>query len=78
VAQWKASNDPSGRLIASHNSATPANADDGAHANGNGAVAKGNGHVNGAVANGNGNGAVASGSGHVNGKANGKANGTLE
>jgi asparagine synthase (glutamine-hydrolysing) len=80
VAQWKASNDPSGRLIASHNSATPAKADDGAHANGNGngavangnsAVANGNGHVNG-------NSAVANGNGHVNGAANGKANGALE
>jgi asparagine synthase (glutamine-hydrolysing) len=86
VAQWKASNDPSGRLIASHNSATPVH-DDGAHANGNGngngavangnngAVANGNGHVNGTA---NGNGAVANGNGHVNGAANGKANGALE
>jgi len=66
VAQWKSSNDPSGRLITSHNSATPAHANgNGAVANGNGAVANGNGHANG---NGNGNGIVT---------ANGKANGTL-
>ena len=65
VAQWKASNDPSGRLIASHNSAAPAHADAG-HANGNG-------NGNGAVANGNGH---ANGNGEV--MENGKANGTLE
>jgi len=56
VEQWKASNDPSGRLIASHNSAAPA------HAAGAGAHAH---------ANGNGNGAVANGNGTANGEANG-------
>jgi asparagine synthase (glutamine-hydrolysing) len=43
VAQWKASNDPSGRLISSHNDSTSDN-----HANGNG-VAVANGKVNGAA-----------------------------
>jgi asparagine synthase (glutamine-hydrolysing) len=75
VAQWKASNDPSGRLIASHNSATPAHADADTHANGNGKVENGNG----AVANGKGHvNGMANGNGHVNGTANGKANGALE
>ncbi|KAF7049376.1 hypothetical protein CFC21_057927 [Triticum aestivum] len=50
VAQWKASNDPSGRHIASHNDAAPAHA----HANWNGAVANGKANGNG-TANGNAN-----------------------
>jgi asparagine synthase (glutamine-hydrolysing) len=53
VAQWKASNDPSGRLIASHNDSTSNNQ---ANANGNG-VAVANGH-GGATANGKVNGAA--------------------
>lgn len=64
VAQWKASNDPSGRLISSHNDSTSSN-----HANGNGnanGVAVANGHASGAEENGHG-GAVA------NGKVNGVA-----
>ncbi|KAF7042250.1 hypothetical protein CFC21_051903 [Triticum aestivum] len=52
VAQWKASNDPSGRLIASHNDAAPAHAH--ANGNGNGAVANGKANGNG-TANGNAN-----------------------
>ena len=44
VEQWKASNDPSGRFISSHDAATD-------HANGNGVAAVANGHglANGAV-----------------------------
>jgi asparagine synthase (glutamine-hydrolysing) len=52
VAQWKASNDPSGRLISSHNDSTSDN-----HANGNG-VAVVNGDGGAAVANGKVNGAA--------------------
>ena len=60
VEQWKASNDPSGRFISSHDAATD-------HANGNGvaAVANGHGPANGAV-NG-GEVAVANGHGAANG-----------
>jgi asparagine synthase (glutamine-hydrolysing) len=71
VAQWKASNDPSGRLIASHNSATPAHTDAAAHANGNGKVQ----NVNGKVANGNGH---VNGNGKVTANGNGHVNGALE
>ena len=54
VEQWKASNDPSGRLIASHNSAASGHSA-GSHANGNGAVANGNGN---GTANGKANGTL--------------------
>jgi len=66
VEQWKASNDPSGRFISSHDAATGHGAG-GAHANGNGvaAVANGHGPANGAV-NG-GEVAVANGHGAANG-----------
>ncbi|CAN6325542.1 unnamed protein product [Urochloa humidicola] len=58
VEQWKASNDPSGRFISSHDAAAAATTTDHAaaagvaHANGNGVAAVANGHaavVNGAV-----------------------------
>jgi asparagine synthase (glutamine-hydrolysing) len=62
VAQWKASNDPSGRLISSHNDSTSNNH---ANANGNGV----------AVANGNG---IAVANGHGGAAANGKVNGAAE
>jgi asparagine synthase (glutamine-hydrolysing) len=66
VEQWKASNDPSGRFISSHDAATD-HAGTGAHANGNGVAALANGHgpTNGAV-NG-GEVAVANGHGAANG-----------
>lgn len=68
VAQWKASNDPSGRLISSHNDSTSSPT-----ANGNG-----NGNANGngvAVANGHG---AAEENGHGAAAANGKVNGAAE
>jgi asparagine synthase (glutamine-hydrolysing) len=55
VEQWKASNDPSGRFISSHDAATSTTAGTGgAHANGNGVAPVANGHAaaNGAAVNG--------------------------
>lgn len=65
VAQWKASNDPSGRLIASHNDSSAAgpaaHTEDVGHTSCKGIVngvvtANGNGHINGVVPNGKTNG----------------------